>query len=131
MITHGTRMVAQPEANALHVRVFADTDLVHSAYVTTGLIELAGAGKISLDWGFADPRVSRPRSPYTLWLVVRDGARRARIVVDHGDYADRVCLRSLVAADWYYNANVNERTYAFKNPGMFQGGHGVAFVDWL
>jgi hypothetical protein len=94
------------------VTCYCDTDLVHAAYVTTGLIELADAGEIELKFRLRAPRSSSPRSVWTIWLQVRNGAEDYGICVDFHDLSQYYCPVGLAACRYYFKTNLDSSTYA-------------------
>ncbi|GEM_PF-4153248 len=84
------------------VTAYTDCDLVHTASVFTGLIELAHAGEIDLCFktnsGTREQNIARL---FTVWLEI-DGSG---VCIDLHDRSNYVCGERLIAAKTYYKAN--------------------------
>ena len=92
------------------VTCYCDTDLVHAAYVTTGLIELADAGEIELKFRLRAPRPSSPRSVWTIWLQVRNGIDDCGVCIDSHDLPQFHCPVGLAACRYYFKTNIDVST---------------------
>lgn len=95
------------------VTCFADADIVQNAYTVTGLIELADAGEIELQFRLRDTKVQGIRGRFTLWLSVESGSSGpVQICCDFHDVAHYYCKASLASCDLYFKANLNDDTRA-------------------
>jgi hypothetical protein len=95
-----------------NVTCFVDSDLVHSAYAVTGLIELSREGRIRLGFGLTSRRVAGVRGVFTTCMEVRfdEGERAALVCLDFHDAAEYLCKASLEACDVYFKANLSAKT---------------------
>ncbi len=98
------------------VTCYCDTDLVHAAYVTTGLIELADAGEIELSFRLRAPRASSPRSVWTIWLRIRHEADDYGICIDCHDLPQYYCPVGLAECRYYFKTNLDSSTPAALPP---------------
>lgn len=105
------RETASVTGDRLKVVCYCDTDLVHSSYAVTGLIELADSGEIELDFKQRDRRVNRFRGVWTLWLKITGAAEERCVCIDTHDVATYHCPESLAACDFYYKSNLSSATF--------------------
>lgn len=94
------------------VTCYYDSDIVSTSYAVTGLIELADAGEIELQFRSSDPAVHRPYGHWALWLSVTDRDGEQKAAIDFHDRTDYICLDSLKACRRYFKSNLGPRTYA-------------------
>lgn len=94
------------------VTCYCDTDLVHSSDAVTGLIELADADEIELQFRLCDPNVSRRRGMWALWLTVSTNEYQEQgVCIDCHDAPYYYCPDALAACRLYYKSNLRQETY--------------------
>lgn len=98
-------------AKTPQVTCFCDSDIVTTAYAVAGLIELADAGEIELEFRSRDPAVPRPLGHWVLWLKIDDGTSTYGVAIDCHDRTDYFCVDSLAACRCYFKSNLNATTY--------------------
>jgi hypothetical protein len=94
------------------VTCFCDVDLVHASHPVTGLIELAEAGEIELQFAHRDRSVRGFRGAWTLWLRIKSDESDAPVAIDLHDKADYISDPSLNECRFYYKVNLGDRTFA-------------------
>jgi hypothetical protein len=93
------------------VTCFCDSDIVTTAYAVAGLIELADAGEIQLQFRSRDPAVPRPLGHWVLWLKVDEGSDVYGLAIDCHDRTDYFCTDSLAACRYYFKSNLSATTF--------------------
>lgn len=88
------------------VTCYCDTDLIHSAHAVAGLIDLAAAGEIDLEFDWRDKSFRRPQGHWTLWMRVDDDGDQFGVCVDCHDYDRYLCRDSLAACRAYFKSNL-------------------------
>jgi hypothetical protein len=101
-----------PGGRPPRVICYTDTDMVHSAYAMSGLIELADQQAIKLQFGLSPHLRPRPRGPFTLWLEIffSGSIEPFSICCDFHDRASYTCPASLAACDLYFKSNFSQKT---------------------
>lgn len=94
------------------VTCYTDTDLVHSAYATGGLIELANDHVIELQFRLSPRLCPRPRGPFTMWMEVQfpEAPDPIAVCCDFHDRSTYTCPNSLATCDWYFKSNYSQMT---------------------
>jgi hypothetical protein len=100
------------------VTCYCDVDLVHAAYPVTGLIEMADAGEIELEFRYRDARVDEPRRHWTLWFRVQTPQADVPVTIDLHDVSRYVCAASLRACRHYYKVNLSAKTFEVAPPDI-------------
>jgi hypothetical protein len=101
----------QPSHSPLTVTCFTDTDLVHTSFITTGLIELAAAGLVDLTFKLDKhfPNIFHARRGiFTTVLEVESWSKKKSICIDLHDSKDYFAVSTLEGSDAYYKANFNQ-----------------------